>query len=159
MRRLCIPETASFVYRKRDGGQERGEYSLCAKRKQLSENSLFTYYGRLHVTRVCRRSAVCQLPPRLARHIYLGMSVHYRSVSSVESDAQYQPIAQAETATEQEPNDLQPGAEDDRLADEFVAHEHVGQHDKRIGWIHLVLGCAVLLPWNGTAPSSLTLVF
>ncbi|EKM59440.1 uncharacterized protein PHACADRAFT_205650 [Phanerochaete carnosa HHB-10118-sp] len=72
------------------------------------------------------------------------MSVHYRSIIS-ETDPLYQPVSQDES---HEPADLQLGQEDEVLAEEFIAQEHAVTHDHRIGWIHFILGCAVLLPWN-----------
>ena len=39
--------------------------------------------------------------------------------------------------------------EEEALEEEFVSQEHVAEHDRRIYWIHVILGSAVLLPWNG----------
>ena len=44
--------------------------------------------------------------------------------------------------------------DDEELVEEFVAQERAASHDARIGWIHLILGCAVLLPWNGEKGTS-----
>lgn len=45
-------------------------------------------------------------------------------------------------------NELQ--VEDEEvLAEEFVSQEASVSADSRIQWIHFILGCAVLLPWNG----------
>ena len=81
------------------------------------------------------------------------MSVHHRSTSVAETDALYQPVSQDEAAASREPNDLQLEDEDVEVAAEFLAHEHAAASDKRVGWIYFILGCAVLLPWNGTSPS------
>lgn len=73
------------------------------------------------------------------------MSVHRRNSAS-ETDALYHPIPQdVSHATA----DLQLENDEEALAEGFVAHEHAVTHDHRIGWIHFILGCAVLLPWNG----------
>lgn len=80
------------------------------------------------------------------------MSVHHRNTTATESDALYQPVSQVEYSTAgPEPNtELQLEEDDDALAaEDFVAHEHAVSYDKRIGWIHFILGSAVLLPWNG----------
>lgn len=76
------------------------------------------------------------------------MSTHHRN-SHTERDALYQPIPQAE---DQGTVDLLLGEDDEAVAaEDFVAHEHLVSHDKRVGWIHFILGCAVLLPWNGAS--------
>lgn len=77
------------------------------------------------------------------------MSVHHRS-SVTESDALYHPIPQAETPVVEANAVLDLQDDEDVFAEEFVAQERAASHDTRIYWIHLVLGCAVLLPWNGT---------
>lgn len=40
--------------------------------------------------------------------------------------------------------------DEQELADEFVHREAALSTDNRVRWIHFILGCAVLLPWNGT---------
>lgn len=74
------------------------------------------------------------------------MSVHHRSTGS-ENNTLYQPIARDESP---DAADLQLGDDEEALAEDFIAQEHAVAHDGRIGWIHFILGCAVLLPWNGT---------
>ena len=39
--------------------------------------------------------------------------------------------------------------DEQELADEFVHREASVSTDSRVRWIHFILGCAVLLPWNG----------
>ena len=39
--------------------------------------------------------------------------------------------------------------DEETLAEELVTQEVQSSSDARIWWIHFVLGCAVLLPWNG----------
>ncbi|GJE84933.1 equilibrative nucleoside transporter 1 [Phanerochaete sordida] len=78
------------------------------------------------------------------------MSVHRRNSAS-ETDALYHPIPQdVSHATV----DLQLEDDEEALAEGFVAHEHAVTHDHRIGWIHFILGCAVLLPWNALITAS-----
>ncbi|KIP09195.1 hypothetical protein PHLGIDRAFT_126498 [Phlebiopsis gigantea 11061_1 CR5-6] len=72
------------------------------------------------------------------------MSTHHRHTQG-ERDALYQPLPQAEDQV----SEIQLGEDDEAGATEdFVAHEHLVSNDKRVGWIHFILGCAVLLPWN-----------
>lgn len=75
---------------------------------------------------------------------------HHRNASLTEADAPYQPLSQVETP-EMHPSTPLLLNEDEEvvLAEEFVATERVASHDWRIWWIHFVLGCAILLPWNG----------
>ena len=82
------------------------------------------------------------------------MSVHHRSSSIPEAEAPYRPISQDESEEIQESSALQVGEDEDGFVEDFVAQERAASHDARIGWIHLILGCAVLLPWNGAVPSS-----
>ncbi|OJT13362.1 hypothetical protein TRAPUB_10128 [Trametes pubescens] len=68
------------------------------------------------------------------------------------SEAVYHPIPQAPVAS----NTIPPSSPDLEVDEGFgpsVVHSHVAV-DSRIRWIHFLLGCAVLLPWNGasTAP-------
>ena len=79
------------------------------------------------------------------------MSTYHRTTHT-ERDALYQPVPQAEDQAE----DLQIGEDDeDGAVEDFVTQEHLVSHDKRVGWIHFILGCAVLLPWNGTSPPAM----
>lgn len=39
--------------------------------------------------------------------------------------------------------------DEQELTDEFVHREAAVGTDSRVRWIHFILGCAVLLPWNG----------
>lgn len=73
-------------------------------------------------------------------------------MSPAETDALYQRLPQNDPVT---PNTSGLQLEDDEevLAEQFVAHERVAGHDKRIVIIHLILGSAVLLPWNGASSS------
>lgn len=66
-----------------------------------------------------------------------------------ETDALYQPLPQSDPVAQADSSDLQLEADEEALAGEFVAQEHSVTHDSRIHWIHFILGCAVLLPWNG----------
>lgn len=76
------------------------------------------------------------------------MSAHHRNTHT-ERDALYQPISQVE---DQGTVDLLLGEDDEAVvAEEFVALDHLVSSDKRVGWIHFILGCAVLLPWNGAS--------
>lgn len=79
------------------------------------------------------------------------MSVHHRAAPGTESDAvYYQPVSQDEVGLNGQPSPAFGVEEDEEaLAEEFLAQEHVAGHDKRIYWIHVILGSAVLLPWNG----------
>ncbi|KAJ3520310.1 hypothetical protein NM688_g9182 [Phlebia brevispora] len=76
------------------------------------------------------------------------MSVHHRN-SVTETTAPYQPLSQVETP-EVHPSTPLLLSEDEEvaLAEDFVAQERVASHDWRIWWIHFILGCAILLPWN-----------
>ncbi|KAF7800116.1 hypothetical protein EIP86_011361 [Pleurotus ostreatoroseus] len=76
------------------------------------------------------------------------MSVHHRT-SITETNAPYQPLSQVETP-EIHPSTPLLLNEDEEvvLAEEFVAQERAASHDWRIWWIHFILGCAILLPWN-----------
>ena len=75
------------------------------------------------------------------------MSLQHRPTSS---DPGYQPISQEEIDTnERRPLTQTLEEEEEALEEEFVSQEHVAEHDRRIYWIHVILGSAVLLPWNG----------
>ena len=77
------------------------------------------------------------------------MSAHHRNHQS-ERDALYQPLPQAEDQV----SEIQLGEDDEaEVTEDFVTHEHLASSDNRVGWIHFILGCAVLLPWNGTLPA------
>ena len=82
------------------------------------------------------------------------MSTHHRSSNGPAADASYQPISQEETEETAVGSPLQLTPDDEELVEEFVAQERAASHDARIGWIHLILGCAVLLPWNGEKGTS-----
>lgn len=75
-----------------------------------------------------------------------SMSAHQRLPSSSDANtAYYQAISQDEVG----PDDQRVPEDDETLAEEFLTQAHVAAHDRRIYWIHLILGSAVLLPWNG----------
>ncbi|EIW61775.1 uncharacterized protein TRAVEDRAFT_143867 [Trametes versicolor FP-101664 SS1] len=62
------------------------------------------------------------------------------------SEAVYHPIPQAPVAS----NTIPPSSPDIEVDEGFgpsIVHSHVTV-DSRIRWIHFLLGCAVLLPWN-----------
>ncbi|KAI0698630.1 nucleoside transporter-domain-containing protein [Cytidiella melzeri] len=69
------------------------------------------------------------------------MSVQHRPATDY-----YQSVSQDEDELRQPALDI--GADEEALAEEFISHEHVAEHDRRIYWIHVILGSAVLLPWN-----------
>ncbi|KAI0347455.1 hypothetical protein BDW22DRAFT_1368089 [Trametopsis cervina] len=72
------------------------------------------------------------------------MSVHQRP-----SSAAYQPISQGEDEVEAtSPPALNVEEDEEALAGEFVAQEYAAGHDRRVYWIHVILGSAILLPWN-----------
>ncbi|KAI0824663.1 nucleoside transporter-domain-containing protein [Trametes gibbosa] len=65
------------------------------------------------------------------------------------SEAVYHPIPQAPVAS----NPIPSASPDIDVDEEIVLSSHVVTHghvvvDSRIRWIHFLLGCAVLLPWN-----------
>ena len=72
------------------------------------------------------------------------------------SDAPYQPISQDAPEDAQISTPLQVEEDEVAFVEDFVSQERAASLDSRIGWIHLVLGCAVLLPWNGTSHSRFT---
>lgn len=66
------------------------------------------------------------------------------------SEAVYHPIPQAPVAS----NPIPTASPDIDVDEEIVLSDHVVTHghvvvDSRIRWAHFLLGCAVLLPWNG----------
>ena len=85
------------------------------------------------------------------------MSVHHRPSSGPESGtAYYQTISQDEVNFDEERAPILDVEEDeDTSADDFLTQEHLASHDRRIYWIHVILGSAVLLPWNGEPRSPL----
>lgn len=83
------------------------------------------------------------------------MSLHHRS----DSNAAYQSLPQAPNDSEDNTTLLRRSLEledEDVLAEELVTQEAISSGDGRIRWIHFVLGCAVLLPWNGTSSPKLS---
>ena len=68
------------------------------------------------------------------------------------TEAIYHPIPQAPVASNPIPSaSPDPDVDDETiLSSPRAAHGHV-EVDGRIRWIHFLLGCAVLLPWNGTS--------
>lgn len=74
------------------------------------------------------------------------MSPHHRS-----NTAEYQPLSQDPTddILTSPVEELEVNNTEDELTQSFVAQEIDSSHDPRIRWIHFILGCAVLLPWNG----------
>lgn len=81
-----------------------------------------------------------------------SMSLQHRPTTG---DAGYEPISQEEVGINESETPVLHLEEDEALAEEFITQEHAAEHDRRIYWIHVVLGCAILLPWNG----ELNLVF
>jgi hypothetical protein len=78
------------------------------------------------------------------------MAGQYRAASGDSGSAYYQPVSQDEAGIDGFRSPPALDIEDEEAAaEEFVSQEHVAQHDRRIYWIHIMLGCAVLLPWNG----------
>ncbi|THH33639.1 hypothetical protein EUX98_g506 [Antrodiella citrinella] len=78
------------------------------------------------------------------------MSFHHRS-SNTDSGAEYQSLSQAPNVEAEGDNSLLRSLDlddEETLADELVTQEAISTTDGRIRWIHFVLGCAVLLPWN-----------
>ncbi|KAI0761722.1 nucleoside transporter-domain-containing protein [Irpex lacteus] len=73
------------------------------------------------------------------------MSLQHRPTTG---DAGYEPISQEEVAINESGTPVLHLEEDEALAEEFITQEHAAEHDRRIYWIHVVLGCAILLPWN-----------
>ncbi|KAI0092464.1 nucleoside transporter-domain-containing protein [Irpex rosettiformis] len=75
------------------------------------------------------------------------MSLQHRTTSG---DAGYEPISQEEADIDEArvPALVLEEDVDEALVEEFVSQEHVAEHDRRIYWIHVILGSAVLLPWN-----------
>lgn len=65
------------------------------------------------------------------------------------SDAIYHPIPQAPVAANAIPVPSPDGFDDDVALSEPHSIPSQGLVDSRIRWIHFILGCAVLLPWNG----------
>lgn len=79
------------------------------------------------------------------------MARHLRSSSATETDALYRPLPQSEAVSEATSSPLELEGDEELVAEEFVAQERLASHDRRIGWIHFILGSAILLPWNGTS--------
>lgn len=71
------------------------------------------------------------------------------SLRPTTGDAGYEPISQEEVGINESGTPALHLEEDEALAEEFITQEHAAEHDRRIYWIHVVLGCAILLPWNG----------
>ncbi|PSR73483.1 hypothetical protein PHLCEN_2v10775 [Hermanssonia centrifuga] len=76
------------------------------------------------------------------------MSRHLRTSSATETDALYRPLPQSEAVSEATSSPLELEGDEELVAEEFVAQERLASHDRRIGWIHFILGSAILLPWN-----------
>ena len=82
------------------------------------------------------------------------MSEHHHA-----SEAVYHPIPQGPVAS-----DVAPTSSLDDLDDDVASSNPHSIHsqvpiDSRIRWIHFVLGCAVLLPWNGACSRPQTYQF
>jgi len=79
------------------------------------------------------------------------MSPHHRPANA-DSSAAYQSLPQAPTAeAEVNTTSLRRSLDfddEETLAEELISQEVLSIADGRIRWIHFVLGCAVLLPWN-----------
>jgi len=75
----------------------------------------------------------------------LAMSIDSRQ-RSLSLEALYQPIPQAPVTANSER-----GASVDISLDgeDLSASTSTPKTDARLRWIHFILGCAVLLPWNG----------
>lgn len=79
------------------------------------------------------------------------MSGHRRASSSDHAfEALYHPIPQAPVAAVPARPSLDLSSDDGAgVAEELDGEALSADADGRIRWIHFILGCAVLLPWNG----------
>ena len=78
------------------------------------------------------------------------MSLQHRNAQSSDSRAPYQSLPQTDSDDTQ--TNLRSSLEldnEENLAEELVSQEAQSSGDARVRWIHFILGCAVLLPWNG----------
>lgn len=84
------------------------------------------------------------------------MSSHRKTHSSSSTGAFYQQLPQGPVPLDvhQDLSDSLILEDETILAGEFVAQEEAAAQDPRIRYMHFVLGCAVLLPWNGMSRSS-----
>lgn len=71
--------------------------------------------------------------------------------------ALYHPIPQAPVASNPvlRRSDVELDADDAADSNDSVAHRPAVSVNSRIRWIYFIMGCAVLLPWNGAYGSVL----
>lgn len=87
----------------------------------------------------------------------MSASNRRRSLSPPSPEALYHAIPQAPVASSlaeiPEHTSLDIELDGDEGVDELPSPSLVSPLDTRIRWIHFIMGCTVLLPWNGTVLS------
>ena len=72
------------------------------------------------------------------------MAVQHRAASGDSSAAYYQPVSQDEVGADgTRPPALDTEEDEEAAVEEFVSQEHAAEHDRRIYWIHVMLGCSL----------------